>query len=140
MIPNLNGYFESGGVRYEPSSENTAAMYSNYGTSYWKQSSPSLGAYNSTGNSLAYSSYSSSVPPPISGSLSSFGTPISSESAVYAPSSATVPASAVPCAYPQGYAGYQEQNLYIKTKPSNHHPSYPQASAYGAYGTYEIPI
>lgn len=143
MIPNLNGYFESGGIRYEPASENTAAMYSNYSTSYWKQSSPSLGAYNSlsqTGNSLAYSSYSSSVAPPISGSLSSYGTPISSESAVYAPSSGTVPPTAVPCAYPQGYTGYQEQNLYIKTKPSNHHPSYPQASPYSTYGTYEIPI
>lgn len=143
MIPNLNGYFESGAVRYDPASaENTAAMYSNYSTSYWKQTSPSLGAYSSlsqTGNSLGYSGYSSSVAPPISGSLSSFATPISSESAVYAPSSGAVPPS-VPCAYPQSYAGYQEQNLYLKTKPSNHHPSYPQPSPYGSYGSYEIPI
>ncbi|KAK3738344.1 hypothetical protein QZH41_003951 [Actinostola sp. cb2023] len=145
MIPNLNGYFESGGpVRYETSADNTAAMYSNYSSNYWKQNSPSLGAYNSlsqTGNSIGYSTYSSSVAPPISGSLSSFGTPISTDSAVYAPSAGAVPPS-VPCAYPQSYAGYQEQNLYLKTKPSsmNHHPSYPQPSPYGSYGTYEIPI
>lgn len=142
MIPNLNGYFESGGVRYEASPENTAAMYSNYSTSYWKQSSPGLGAYNSlaqTGNSLGYGSYATSVAPPISASLSSFGTPISSDNAVYAPSGGSVPPS-MPCAYPQSYAGLQEQNLYLKTKPSNHHPSYPQPSPYGTYGAYEIPI
>ncbi|KXJ09815.1 pituitary homeobox 2 [Exaiptasia diaphana] len=142
MIPNLNGYFESGGVRYETASENTAAMYSNYGSSYWKQSSPSLGAYSSlsqTGNGLGYTGYSSSVAPPISGSLTSFGTPISADSAVYAPSGAAVPPS-VPCAYPQSYAGYQEQNLYLKSKPASHHPSYPQPSPYGSYGSYEIQI
>lgn len=148
MISNLNGFFDGGGpVRFETAAENTAAMYSNYSSNYWKQSSPSLGAYNSlsqSGNSIGYNSYSSScpVPPPISGSLSSFATPISTDSPVYAPSAGAVPS--VPCGYPQSYAGYQEQNLYLKTKPSsmNHHPNYPQPTPYGSYpyGVAEIPI
>jgi len=146
MIQNLNGYFQSGAaVRYDPNSDdNPAAMYSNYSTNYWKQSSSSLGAYNvfsQAGNTIGYSTYSSSVAPSISGSLSSFGTPISTDTAVYAPSGGVVPPT-VPCAYPQGYAGYQEQNIYHKTKPSamSHHPSYPQPTPYGSYGTYEMSI
>lgn len=144
MIPNLNGYFESGGVRYEPgSAENSAAaMYTNYSSSYWKQGAPTLAAYSSlsqSGNTIGYAGYTSAVAPPVSASLGSFGTPISGDSAVYSPNAATVPPS-VPCAYPQGYAGFQEQNLYIKTKPSSHHPNYPQPSPYGSYGSYEIQI
>lgn len=141
-MSNLNGYFESGGVRFDPgSAENPAAMYSNYSSSYWKQGAPTLAAYSlsQSGNTLGYAGYTSAVAPPVSASLGTFGTPISGDSAVYSPNAASVPPS-VPCAYPQGYAGFQDQNLYIKTKPSNHHSSYPQPSPYGSYGSYEIQI
>ncbi|XP_001641710.2 pituitary homeobox 2 [Nematostella vectensis] len=142
MIPSLNGFFEGScntGVRYD-TSDNPGAMYTSYSPNYWKQSSPSLTAYNSlsqSGNTLGYNSFSPPhVAPPISTPLS-FTTPISSDSPPYPPSTVAV-------GYPPSYPSYPEQNIYIKTKPSsmNHHPNYPQPSHYSSYpyGVAEIPI
>ena len=136
-------------MRYD-SSETTPSVYPNYGANYWSKGGPSIGysSLQQTGNTLGYNSQFQipspcPVPPQISGSLSPFSTPISSEnSSTYAPNSSSVPS--MPCGYPPTY-GYQEQtSVYLKGKGSslNHYPNYSQSNPYSPYpyGMAEIPI
>lgn len=150
IIPSVNGFFESSSsIRYE-SSETPPSVYPNYGANYWSKGAPSIGytSLQQSSNSLGYNSFSQipppcPVPPQISGSLSPFSTPMSSDnSSSYAPNSSSVPS--VPCGYPPTY-GYQDQtSVYLKGKGSslNHHPNYSQPNPYSSYpyGMAEIPI
>lgn len=150
IIPSVNGFFESSSsIRYE-SSETPPSVYPNYGANYWGKGAPSIGytSLQQSSNSLGYNSFSQipppcPVPPQISGSLSPFSTPMSSDnSSSYAPNSSSVPS--VPCGYPPTY-GYQDQtSVYLKGKGSslNHHPNYSQPNPYSSYpyGMAEIPI
>lgn len=150
IIPSVNGFFESSSsIRYE-SSETPPSVYPNYGANYWSKGAPSIGytSLQQSSNSLGYNSFSQipppcPVPPQISGSLSPFSTPMSSDNnSSYAPNSSSVPS--VPCGYPPTY-GYQDQtSVYLKGKGSslNHHPNYSQPNPYSSYpyGMAEIPI
>lgn len=151
IIQSVNGFsFDTiGSMRYD-SSETTPSVYPNYGANYWSKGGPSIGysSLQQTGNTLGYNSQFQipspcPVPPQISGSLSPFPTPISSEnSSTYAPNSSSVPS--MPCGYPPTY-GYQEQtSVYLKGKGSslNHYPNYSQSNPYSPYpyGMAEIPI
>ncbi|XP_015765714.1 PREDICTED: pituitary homeobox 2-like [Acropora digitifera] len=151
IIPNVNAFYEtSSSIRYD-SSDTTPTVYPNYSSNYWTKGAPSLGytSLQQGSNSLGYNSFGQipppcPVPPPITGSLSPFSTPISSDNssaASYGVSSSSV--ANVPCGYPPAY-GYQEQgSMYLKGKsPSLHHPNYSQGNPYGSYpyGMAEIPI
>lgn len=151
IIPNVNAFYESSSsIRYD-SSDTTPTVYPNYSSNYWTKGAPSLGytSLQQGSNSLGYNSFGQipppcPVPPPITGSLSPFSTPISSDNssaASYGVSPSSV--ANVPCGYPPAY-GYQEQgSMYLKGKsPSLHHPNYSQGNPYGSYpyGMAEIPI
>lgn len=152
IIPSVNGYYESpSSLRYD-SSETAPSVFPNYSSNYWSKGAPTLGysPLQQGTNSLGYNSFGQipppcPVPPPMTGSLSPFSTPISSDNssaASFGVSSSAVPS--VPCGYPSTYAYQEQSSMYLKGKsPSlNHHSNYSQGNPYGSYpyGMAEIPI